>query len=184
MLIVCGVEEGSKKCYVGFVVMVDGGEDFVFKGFEMVCIDWILFVQQFQCELYWCVFRCELYQDFICDYVWCMLVGEFDDQFVYCKCVCWLFCEYECNVLLYVCVVCIVDEFNYVQGWLLQYQCGGWISYVMMMVGFELFEMMCLLIDYVFYLSCQFQFVVDVILLFLCDDFECVIFGQGQLFGD
>lgn len=44
MFIVCGVEEGSKKCYVGLVCCVDGGEEMVFKGLEIVCIDWLLLV--------------------------------------------------------------------------------------------------------------------------------------------
>lgn len=46
MLMICGVDIGSKKCYVGMIQEGDV-QCMVFKGLEMVCIDWMLLVQQF-----------------------------------------------------------------------------------------------------------------------------------------
>lgn len=46
MFIICGLEVGSKKCYVGVICKGDEVK-FVFKGFESVCLDWILLVKMF-----------------------------------------------------------------------------------------------------------------------------------------
>lgn len=130
------------------------------------------------------MFRREPYQDFIRDYVQRTLAGEFDDQLVYRKRVRRPLREYERNVPPHVRAARIADEFNQAQGRPLQYQRGGWISYVMTTAGPEPLETMGSPIDYAFYLSRQLQPVADAILPFLRDDFERVISGQGQLFGD
>ncbi|AMU12299.1 DNA polymerase II [Burkholderia cenocepacia] len=179
-----GAEEGSKKRYAGLAATADGGEDLVFKGLETVRTDWTPLAQQFQRELYRRVFSREPYQDFIRDYVRRTLAGEFDDQLVYRKRVRRPLREYERNVPPHVRAARIADEFNHAQGRPLQYQRGGWISYVMTTAGPEPLETMRSPIDYAFYLSRQLQPVADAILPFLRDDFERVISGQGQLFGD
>lgn len=88
MLYVCGVEIGSKKCYVGYVWISEGEDKVIYKGLEMVCIDWLLLVQCFQQVLYLCIFCGEFYCDFIIGYVVDLLVGWLDDLLVYCKCLC------------------------------------------------------------------------------------------------
>jgi DNA polymerase-2 len=74
------------------------------------------------------------------------------------------------------------DEFNRAHGRPLQYQNGGWISYVMTSGGPEPLETLRSPIDYAFYLSRQLQPVADAILVFLNDDFATVTSGQGSLF--
>ncbi|MBN3726298.1 DNA polymerase II [Burkholderia sp. Ac-20379] len=177
-----GAEEGSKKRYAGLALAADGGEDVVFKGLETVRTDWTPLAQQFQRELYTRVFRREPYRDLIRGTVRRMLAGELDDQLVYRKRVRRPLADYQRNVPPHVRAARTADAFNREQGRPLQYQRGGWISYVMTTAGPEPLETMRSPIDYAFYLSRQLQPVADAILPFLKDDFEAVISGQGQLF--
>ena len=125
------------------------------------------------------MFSREPYQDFIRDTVRRTLAGEFDDQLVYRKRVRRPLREYERNVPPR---ARGSPTSSTRQGRPLQYQRGGWISYVMTTAGPEPLETMRSPIDYAFYLSRQLQPVADAILPFLRDDFERVISGQGQLF--
>ncbi|MBU9266357.1 DNA polymerase II [Burkholderia gladioli] len=177
-----GAEEGSKKRYAGLALGADGGEDVVFKGLETVRTDWTPLAQQFQRELYTLVFRREPYQDFIRETVRRVLAGELDAELVYRKRVRRPLAEYQRNVPPHVRAARTADEYNRELGRPLQYQRGGWISYVMTTAGPEPLETMRSPIDYAFYLSRQLQPVADGILPFLKDDFETVISGQGQLF--
>ncbi|BCQ55070.1 DNA polymerase II [Burkholderia gladioli] len=177
-----GAEEGSKKRYAGLALGADGGDDVVFKGLETVRTDWTPLAQQFQRELYTLVFRREPYQDFIRETVRRVLAGELDAELVYRKRVRRPLAEYQRNVPPHVRAARTADEYNRELGRPLQYQRGGWISYVMTTAGPEPLETMRSPIDYAFYLSRQLQPVADGILPFLKDDFETVISGQGQLF--
>ncbi|WP_186234305.1 DNA polymerase II [Burkholderia gladioli] len=177
-----GAEEGSKKRYAGLALGADGGEEVVFKGLETVRTDWTPLAQQFQRELYTLVFRREPYQDFIRETVRRVLAGELDAELVYRKRVRRPLAEYQRNVPPHVRAARTADEYNRELGRPLQYQRGGWISYVMTTAGPEPLETMRSPIDYAFYLSRQLQPVADGILPFLKDDFETVISGQGQLF--
>ncbi|NHH78871.1 DNA polymerase II [Burkholderia gladioli] len=177
-----GAEEGSKKRYAGLALGDDGGEDVVFKGLETVRTDWTPLAQQFQRELYTLVFRREPYRDFIRETVRRVLAGELDAELVYRKRVRRPLAEYQRNVPPHVRAARTADEYNRELGRPLQYQRGGWISYVMTTAGPEPLETMRSPIDYAFYLSRQLQPVADGILPFLKDDFETVISGQGQLF--
>ncbi|WP_186125441.1 DNA polymerase II [Burkholderia gladioli] len=177
-----GAEEGSKKRYAGLALGADGGEEVVFKGLETVRTDWTPLAQQFQRELYTLVFRREPYQDFIRETVRRVLAGELDAELVYRKRVRRPLAEYQRNVPPHVRAARTADEYNRELGRPLQYQRGGWISYVMTTAGPEPLEIMRSPIDYAFYLSRQLQPVADGILPFLKDDFETVISGQRQLF--
>ena len=64
----------------------------------------------------------------------------------------------------------------------LQYQNGGWISYVMTVAGPEPLETRHSPIDYQHYLERQLQPVADAILPFLHDDFTTLVTGQMGLF--
>ena len=64
----------------------------------------------------------------------------------------------------------------------LQYQNGGWISYVMTVAGPEPVEAQRAAIDYEHYLTRQLQPVADAILPFLRDDFASLMSGQKELF--
>ncbi len=177
-----GAEEGSKKRYAGLVIAAHGGEDVVFKGLETVRTDWTPLAQQFQRELYRLVFKREPYRAFIREYVRRTLAGEFDGQLVYRKRLRRPLRDYERNVPPHVRAARVADAFNREQGRPLQYQRGGWISYVMTTAGPEPLETLRMPIDYAFYVSRQLQPVADAILPFVRDDFESVISGQGQLF--
>ncbi|QCP52605.1 DNA polymerase II [Trinickia violacea] len=177
-----GAEEGSKKRYAGLAVTPEGSEEVVFKGLETVRTDWTPLAQQFQRELYRLVFMREPYQDFIRDYVRRTLAGKLDALLVYRKRVRRPLAEYARNVPPHVRAARIADAFNEAHGRPLQYQRGGWISYMMTTAGPEPLESRRSPIDYAFYVSRQLQPVADAILPFLRDDFETVISGQERLF--
>ncbi|KVM83079.1 DNA polymerase II [Burkholderia stagnalis] len=177
-----GADEGSKKRYAGLAQAADGGEDVVFKGLETVRTDWTPLAQQFQRELYRRVFKREPYQDFIRDYVRRTLAGELDELLIYRKRVRRPLSEYQRNVPPHVRAARLADAFNDAHGRPLQYQRGGWISYMMTTAGPEPLEALRAPIDYAFYVSRQLQPVADAILPFLRDDFESVVSGQGRLF--
>lgn len=177
-----GAEEGSKKRYAGLSIAKDGSEEIVFKGLETVRTDWTPLAQQFQRELYRRIFKREPHVDYIRDYVLRTLGGELDDQLIYRKRLRRPLAEYERNVPPHVRAARVADEFNRVKGRPLQYQNGGWISYVMTTAGPEPLETLSSPLDYGFYVSRQLQPVADAILPFLREDFETLMSGQQSLF--
>ena len=90
--------------------------------------------------------------------------------------------DYQRNVPPHVRAARIADEFNRQSGRPLQYQNGGWISYVMTVAGPEPVEAQRSAIDYEHYLTRQLQPVADAILPFLRDDFASLMTGQKELF--
>jgi DNA polymerase-2 len=83
----------------------------------------------------------------------------------------------------------MADAFNESQGRPRQYQHGGWIRYVMTVAGPEPLETRESVanpapIDYAHYVTRQLQPVADAILPFLGDDFDTLLTGQRDLFGD
>ncbi|TDN62853.1 DNA polymerase II [Paraburkholderia sp. BL10I2N1] len=177
-----GTEEGSKKRYAGLTVLPDGSEDVVYKGLETVRTDWTPLAQRFQQELYLRIFKEQPYQEYIRDYVRRLLTGEFDELLVYRKQLRRPLGEYERNVPPHVRAARAADEFNRRQGRPLQYQRGGWISYVMTGSGPEPLETLSSEIDYEHYLTRQLQPIADAILPLLRDDFLTLTSGQQQLF--
>ena len=177
-----GTDEGSKKRYAGLTLLDDGREEVVYKGLETVRTDWTPLAQRFQQELYLRVFRREPYQDYVRDYVRRTLSGEFDDLLVYRKRLRRPLAAYERNVPPHVRAARMADEFNRQQGRPLQYQKGGWISYVMTGAGPEPLEARRSSLDYQHYLTNQLQPVADAILPLLNDDFETLTSGQQKLF--
>ena len=177
-----GAEVGSKKRYAGLVVHADGSQQMVYKGFESVRTDWTPLAQQFQQELYRRIFQREPYQDYVRDYVTRTVNGGLDDQLVYRKRLRRALEAYERNVPPHVRAARMADEFNREQGRPLQYQNGGWISYVMTTAGPEPLETRRSAIDYEHYVTRQLQPVADAILPFLQDDFTRLITTQQTLF--
>ncbi|WP_346777921.1 DNA polymerase II [Paraburkholderia sp. Ac-20340] len=177
-----GAEEGSKKRYAGLSLAKDGDEEVVFKGLETVRTDWTPLAQQFQRELYRRVFVREPHADYVRDYVRRTLAGEFDDQLVFRKRLRRPLSDYQRNVPPHVRAARVADEYNRAKGRPLQYQNGGWISYVMTTVGPEPLETLSAPPDYTFYLTRQLQPVADAILPFLREAFETLISGQASLF--
>ncbi|WP_345891105.1 DNA polymerase II [Burkholderia sp. Ax-1719] len=177
-----GAEEGSKKRYAGLSLAKDGSEEVVFKGLETVRTDWTPLAQQFQRELYRRVFMREPHEDYVREYVRRTLAGEFDDQLVFRKRLRRPLSDYQRNVPPHVRAARVADEYNREKGRPLQYQNGGWISYVMTTVGPEPLETLSAPPDYTFYLTRQLQPVADAILPFLREAFETLISGQASLF--
>lgn len=177
-----GAEQGSKKRYAGLIVNADGSEHMVYKGLETVRTDWTLLAQQFQQQLYQLIFKQQPYQDFVREYVAKTLNGEFDDRLVYRKRLRRRLEEYQRNVPPHVRAARMADEYNRQQNRPLQYQSGGWISYVMTLSGPEPLETLRSAIDYDHYLERQLQPVADAILPFLHDDFATLVTGQMGLF--
>jgi DNA polymerase-2 len=177
-----GAEQGSKKRYAGLVVKADGSEDMVYKGLETVRTDWTPLAQQFQRQLYLRIFKQEPYQDYVRDYVERTLNGEFDELLVYRRRLRRNLDDYRRNVPPHARAARMADEFNQQQGRPLQYQNGGWITYVMTVAGPEPLETQRSAIDYDHYLTRQLQPVADAILPFLNDDFSALMTGQKELF--
>jgi len=177
-----GAEQGSKKRYAGLVTDEHGNEEMVFKGLETVRTDWTPLAQRFQQELYQRVFKKQPYREYVQDYVARTLGGEFDDLLVYRKRLRRPLEAYQRNVPPHVRAARAADEFNQREGRPLQYQNGGWISYVMTTAGPEPLETRRGALDYDHYLERQLQPVADAILPFLDEDFSRLVTGQRDLF--
>ncbi|NKI68007.1 DNA polymerase II [Collimonas pratensis] len=177
-----GTELGSKKRYAGLILNADGAEEMVYKGLETVRSDWTPLAKQFQQQLYQHIFKREPYQSYVRDYVSRTLAGEFDDLLVYRKRLRRPLEAYQRNVPPHVRAARMADEFNQAQGRPLQYQNGGWISYVITTAGPEPLETQRSAIDYDHYLSRQLQPLADAILPFLDDSFAALVGGQKELF--
>ncbi|SUB31276.1 DNA polymerase II [Yersinia pseudotuberculosis] len=176
-----GSEQGSKKRYAG-LISTPTGDQMVYKGLETVRTDWTPLAQQFQRELYLRIFQQQPYQDYVRDYVARTLNGELDEQLVYRKRLRRRLDDYQRNVPPHARAARLADEFNRKLGRPLQYQNGGWISYVMTTAGPEPLETRQSPIDYDHYLTRQLQPVADAILPFTQDDFTTLITGQMGLF--
>ncbi|WP_404989429.1 DNA polymerase II [Caballeronia sp. LZ003] len=177
-----GAEEGSKKRYAGFTARADGSEEIVFKGLETVRTDWTPLAQRFQQELYMRIFKGESYADYVRDYVERTRRGEQDELLVYRKRLRRSLDDYQRNVPPHVRAARSADEHNTRLGRPLQYQNGGWISYVMTLAGPEPVEARHAAIDYEHYVTKQLQPIADGILPFLREDFDTLMSGQGALF--
>ncbi len=177
-----GAEEGSKKRYAGLVMRDDGREEMVYKGLETVRTDWSPLARQFQQELYLRIFHRRPYQDYVREFVRATLAGEHDELLIYRKRLRRRLDDYERNVPPHVRAARMADEFNARQGRPLQYQRGGWISYLITVAGPEPLETRSAAIDYEHYLSRQLQPVADAILPFVDDDFSTLVGGQLGLF--
>ena len=177
-----GAEEGSKKRYAGLVCRADGRAEMVYKGLETVRTDWSPLARQFQQELYQRIFLRQPYQDYVREYVRRTLAGELDELLVYRKRLRRRLDDYQRNVPPHVRAARIADDYNARQGRPLQYQSGGWISYVITLAGPEPLETRQAAIDYDHYLTRQLQPVADAILPFVDDDFGRLVDGQLGLF--
>ncbi len=177
-----GAEEGSKKRYAGLVRRADGSDQMVYKGLEAVRTDWSPLARAFQQELYERIFHHRPYQDYVRTLVQRTLAGELDEQLVYRKRLRRPLGDYERNVPPHVRAARLADEFNARHGRPLQYQRGGWISYVITLAGPQPLEAIDAAIDYDHYISRQLQPVADGILPFVDDDFATLVGGQMGLF--
>ncbi|MEE1888353.1 DNA polymerase II [Pseudomonas carassii] len=177
-----GTDEGSKKRYAGLVRRADGSEEMVYKGLESVRTDWSPLARQFQQELYGRVFRGQPYRDYVRGYVERTLAGEQDELLIYRKRLRRPLADYQRNVPPHVRAARLADEYNSRLGRPLQYQRGGWISYLITTAGPQPLEDLQAPIDYQHYLSRQLQPVADAILPFVNDDFTRLIDRQLLLF--
>jgi DNA polymerase-2 len=177
-----GAEEGSKKRYAGLIAEADGSTRMVYKGLETVRSDWSPLAREFQQALYQRIFLRQEYRQFVRDYVQRTQDGEFDELLIYRKRVRRRLDEYQVNVPPPVRAARIADQYNALHGRPLQYQRGGWISYVITVAGPEPLETRASAIDYDHYVSKQLQPVADAILPFVGDDFATLIGGQMGLF--
>jgi DNA polymerase-2 len=177
-----GAEEGSKKRYAGLVAEADGSTRMVYKGLETVRSDWSPLAREFQQVLYRRIFLRQEYRQFVRDYVQRTQAGELDALLIYRKRVRRPLDQYQRNVPPPVRAARIADQYNALHGRPLQYQRGGWISYVITVAGPEPLEKRASPIDYEHYVSKQLQPVADAILPFVGDDFATLIGGQMGLF--
>ncbi|AUG99401.1 DNA polymerase II [Prodigiosinella confusarubida] len=176
-----GAEQGSKKRYAGLTHTAQG-EQIVFKGLETVRSDWTPLAQQFQQQLYWRIFQRQSYQEWIREYVSKTLNGDYDELLVYRKRLRRNLNDYQRNVPPHARAAKMADDYNRRLGRPLQYQTGGWISYVMTVNGPEPLETRHSPLDYQHYMEKQLQPIADAILPFLHDEFSTLITGQLGLF--
>ncbi|MGF6758065.1 DNA polymerase II [Paraburkholderia sp. GAS42] len=177
-----GTEQGSKKRYAGLVKTPDGDETIVFRGLETARSDWTPLAQKFQRELYMKIFKAEPYRDFVQSYVRDARQGKHDDLMVYRKRLRHSISSYNRNVPPQVRAARLADELNTKRKRPLQYQNGGWISYLMTRNGPEPVEAVTAPIDYDHYITRQLQPVADAILPLVADSFSSLIDQQGSLF--
>ncbi|QDE37783.1 DNA polymerase II [Luteibacter pinisoli] len=177
-----GSELGSKKRYAGLVEEEDGSEELVFRGLETVRSDWTPLAQRFQRELYGRIFRREPYAEFVKDYVRQLQSGAFDDLLVYRKRLRGKLASYDRTTPPQVRAARQADEHNARLGRPLQYQNGGWISYVMTLGGPEPVEARLGSIDHEHYLTNQLEPIADAILAPLGDSLAALTNQQSELF--
>jgi DNA polymerase II len=176
-----GSELGSKKRYAG-LVEEDGKEELVFRGLETVRSDWTPLAQNFQRELYGRVFRREPYADFVKEYVRQLQAGQLDEQLVYRKRLRGKLDSYDRTTPPQVRAARLADDYNAKQGRPLQYQNGGWISYVMTLNGPEPIEARMASIDHDHYLTNQLEPIADAILAPQGDSLAALVNQQAELF--
>ncbi|MNP54433.1 DNA polymerase II [compost metagenome] len=154
----------------------------VYKGLESVRTDWSPLAREFQQELYGRIFRGEPYQAYVRDYVRRTLAGELNELMVYRKRLRRPLADYQRNVPPHVRAARLADDYNRRLGRPLQYQRGGWISYLITLAGPEPLENLQAPVDYEHYLTRQLQPVADAILPFVGDSFEGLTGQQLALF--
>lgn len=170
------MDTGSKKRYAGL-----SGDKMVFKGLETVRTDWTPLAQQFQQELYMRIFHQQPYQQFIRDYVADTLAGKYDDRLVYRKRLRRKLSEYQHHVPPHVKAARLADAYNQSKNRPQQYQQGGWISYIITLLGPEPLEHVTSAPDYEHYINKQLMPIADAILPFIQDDFSTLLNGQMTL---
>ncbi|MEM5460857.1 DNA polymerase II [Paraburkholderia phytofirmans] len=177
-----GTDLGSKKRYAGLVQSSKGEDTIVFRGLETARRDWTPLAQEFQRDLYMKIFKAEPYRDFVRAYVRDTRQGKFDELMVYRKRLRHRIDSYERNVPPQVRAARLADELNAKQQRPLQYQNGGWVSYLITRRGPEPIEYASAPIDYEHYITHQLQPIADAILPLLDDSFSELIDEQASLF--
>lgn len=170
------MDTGSKKRYAGL-----SGDKMVFKGLETVRTDWTPLAQQFQQELYMRIFHQQPYQQFIRDYVADTLAGKYDDRLIYRKRLRRKLSEYQHHVPPHVKAARLADAYNQSKNRPQQYQQGGWISYIITLLGPEPLEHVTSAPDYEHYINKQLMPIAGAILPFIQDDFSTLLNGQMTL---
>ncbi|MHC1481102.1 DNA polymerase II [Frateuria aurantia] len=177
-----GSEQGSKKRYAGLVVDEGGAEELVFRGLETVRSDWTPVAKRFQRELFQRIFHDQPYEAFVRDYVHDLRSGRFDDELVYRKRLRGRLESYDRTTPPQVRAARLADEHNLRLGRPLQYQNGGWISYVMTLKGPQPLELAPAVIDHEHYVAHQLRPIAEAILWPLGGDFDHLVSQQAQLF--
>lgn len=171
-----GAEMGSKKRYAGL-----SKDTMVFRGLETIRSDWTPLAQIFQKELYTRIFHRQPYHEYIREYIQNIRSGKFDDRLVYRKRLRRKLTDYQRNVPPHVRAARSADDYNLKLQRPLQYQNGGWISYIITQAGPEPLEIITAKPDYEHYISKQIKPIADAILPFLQDDFDTLLTGQITL---
>lgn len=171
-----GAEMGSKKRYAGL-----SQDKMIFKGLETIRSDWTPLAQIFQKELYTRIFHRQAYREYIREYIQNIREGKFDDRLIYRKRLRRKLTDYQRNVPPHVRAARAADDYNVKLQRPLQYQNGGWISYIITQAGPEPLEIVTARPDYEHYISKQIKPIADAILPFLQDDFDTLLTGQITL---
>ncbi|EJD6507968.1 DNA polymerase II [Providencia rettgeri] len=171
-----GAEMGSKKRYAGL-----SKDTMVFRGLETIRSDWTPLAQIFQKELYTLIFHRQPYHEYIREYIKNIRTGKYDDRLIYRKRLRRKLTDYQKNVPPHVRAARAADDYNLKLQRPLQYQNGGWISYIITQAGPEPLEKITAKPDYEHYILKQIKPIADAILPFLQDDFDALLTGQITL---
>lgn len=171
-------EQGSKKRYAGLVK----GDELIFKGLESVRSDWTRLAQDFQRGLYQRIFHDQGVEEYIENLAEEVRCGKHDQELVYRKRIRRSLHEYIKNVPPQIRAARLADEYNQKIGRPLQYQRGGWISYITTALGPQPLECITAPIDYEHYIEKQLKPIADSVLPYLGLNFDDFTQPQMGLF--
>ena len=173
-----GSDAGSKKRYAGLTVK----DELIFKGLENVRTDWTQLARQVQYEVCWRMFHDQNPTDYLKDIVQKLYAGELDEQLWYRKRIRRRLADYQKNVPPHVQAARKADAYLQQQGQAAQYARGGWINYVITVVGPEPAENHVSPLDYEHYFSRQLAPAVDGLLYCMGTSLDQIQQSQLSLF--
>ncbi|TOL44356.1 DNA polymerase II, partial [Vibrio parahaemolyticus] len=102
---------------------------------ETIRSDWTPLAQIFQKELYTLIFHRQPYHEYIREYIKNIRTGKYDERLIYRKRLRRKLTDYQKNVPPHVRAARAADDYNLKLQRPLQYQNGGWISYIITQAG-------------------------------------------------
>ncbi|MCU7939395.1 MAG: DNA polymerase II [gamma proteobacterium symbiont of Bathyaustriella thionipta] len=184
-----GSDKGSKKRYAGLIVnnnqskITDKNNDrIVFKGLETVRTDWTTLARNVQQEIYHRIFHDLPYEDYLKTIVYRLKQGKFDEQLIYRKRLRQKLSDYKKNKPPHAQAALKAEAYAKKKGLSKRYQNGGWIEYVITIMGPEPVEYNEYTLDYEHYIEKQIAPVVDALLMVVGTSLEKIIQRQYELF--
>ena len=180
-----GSDKGSKKRYAGLIVDNNQNKNtdhIIFKGLETVRTDWTILARDVQQEIYHRIFHGLPYEDYLKTIAADLKQGKFDEQLVYRKRLRQKLSDYKKNRPPHAQAALKAEDYYKKNGLPRRYENGGWIEYVMTIMGPEPLEYNEYPLDYGHYIEKQIAPVVDALLMVVGTSLEKIIQTQYELF--